>query len=107
LPARRGRRKPGVGPKEVFGPRREDLLALAHAFGATDLRVFGSVARSEAGPRSDVDLLVTFLDPPGLFARMEFREKLEELLGRRVDLATEANLHWLIRPQVLAEAVPA
>jgi predicted nucleotidyltransferase len=68
--------------------------------------VFGSVARGEAGPRSDVDLLVVFPDPPGVLARMEFEERLESLLGRRVDFATESNLHWLIRPRVLAESVP-
>jgi predicted nucleotidyltransferase len=106
--ARPGSRRPkrGAGPDEVFGPRRDALLKLVRSFGATDPRVFGSVARGEAGPGSDVDLLVTFANPPGLFARMDFREKLEELLGRRVDLATEENLHWLIRPRVMAEAIP-
>jgi uncharacterized protein len=90
----------------VFGPHRLALLELSKSFGAVNLRVFGSVARHEAGPRSDVDLLVEFPNPPGILTRMEFEERLEALLGRRVDLATEANLHWLIRPRVLAESVP-
>jgi len=90
----------------VVTPYRDALLALAGRFGATDLRVFGSVARGEAGPESDVDLLVRFEHPVGLFRRMELKEQVEQLLGRKVDLATEGNLHWLIRPTVLAEAVP-
>jgi predicted nucleotidyltransferase len=103
---RRSRRPRGAGIEEVLGPHRDRLLALTGEFGATQLRVFGSVARGEAGPRSDLDLLVEFADPPGVLRRMEFEERLEGLLGRRVDLATEANLHWLLRPRVLAEAVP-
>jgi hypothetical protein len=90
----------------VVGPHRQALLTLAAKFGATDLRVFGSVARGEAGPESDVDLLVRFEHPVGLFGRMELKERAEQLLGRTVDLATEGSLHWLIRPEVLAEAVP-
>jgi hypothetical protein len=100
------RRRTGAGVDEVLGPHRTALLQLAKSFGATQLRVFGSVARKESGPQSDVDMLVQFPDPPGILARMEFEERLEALLGRRVDLATETELHWLIRPQVLAECVP-
>lgn len=100
------RRRTGAGIDEVLGPHRKALLELAKSFGATQLRVFGSVARHESGPESDIDLLVQFPDPPGILTLMEFEERLEALLGRRVDLATESNLHWLIRPQVLAECVP-
>ena len=71
-----------------------------------DLRIFGSVARGEAGPDSDVDFLVRFRRPIGLLRRSEFRERAESLLGRRVDLATEASLHWMVRPRVLLEAIP-
>jgi len=81
------------------------LLALAAEFGATGLRVFGSVARGEAGPTSDVDLLVRFQRPIGLMARMEFKERVSRLLRRPVDVATPGSLHWLIKPHVLAEAV--
>jgi predicted nucleotidyltransferase len=103
---RRRARPSGAGAEEVLGPHRPLLLRLARRYGATSVRVFGSVARGEAGPASDIDLLVEFPDPPGILRRMEFEQRLEALLGRRVDMATEANLHWLIRPQVLAEAVP-
>ena len=99
-------RRQGLSTSGVVLPHRKALLALADRFGATDLWVFGSFARGEAGPDSDVDLLVRFEHPVGLFRRMEFKELAGQLLGRTVDLATEGNLHWLIRPTVLAEAVP-
>jgi uncharacterized protein len=79
---------------------------MAAEYGGSDLRVFGSVARGEAGRRSDIDLLIRFRRPIGLLGRIEFRERAERLLGRSVDLATESNLHWMVRPRVLAEAVP-
>jgi uncharacterized protein len=92
--------------KEVIGPRASELKSLVAEYGGSDLRVFGSVARGEARRRSDIDLLVRFRRPLGLLGRIEFRERAERLLGRPVDLATETNLHWMVRPRVLAEAVP-
>ena len=92
--------------KDVIGSRASELKSLAAEYGGSDLRVFGSVARDEAKPRSDIDLLVRFRRPIGLLRRIEFRERAERLLGRSVDLATETNLHWMVRPRVLAEAVP-
>ena len=95
----------GQGISEVIGVKRTALLALAAEYGGTDVRVFGSVARGSARRGSDVDLLVRFRPPIGLLARMEFKERATELLGRRVDIATPEALHWLIRPSVIAEAV--
>ena len=103
-PSARGRR-PGLGIDEVIGPQRRALKALAEKYGGFDLRVFGSVARGEADADSDLDLLVRFRRPVGLLGRSELKERFETLLGRTVDLATEANLHWLVRPRVMAEAV--
>jgi predicted nucleotidyltransferase len=74
--------------------------------GAYNVRIFGSVARGEAGPRSDLDFLVdvgsvhTPWFPAGLVV------DLEELLGRKVDVVTERALHWYIRDRVLKEAAP-
>jgi predicted nucleotidyltransferase len=77
------------------------------ALHATSLALFGSVARDEARADSDVDLLVEFDKPVGLFEFLELKERLEEILGRRVDLATRASLKPRIREKVLAEAIRA
>ena len=105
-PVRVGPRRRGLGIAEVLGAQAPALKALAAEYGGFDLRVFGSVARGEATATSDVDLLLRFRRPPGLLARSELRERAGHLLRRTVDLATESNLHWYVRPRVLAEAKP-
>ncbi len=104
-PTARTVRRRGLGVAEVIGPHANALKALAAQYGGYGLRIFGSVARGEARASSDVDLLLRFRRPPGLLGRSEFRERAADLLGRDVDIATENNLHWLVRPRVLAEAV--
>lgn len=94
-----------MGIEELRGKRNE-IFRLAARHGATNLRVFGSVARGEDDERSDVDFLVemgsgrSLLDLGGLLV------DLEELLGRRVDVVTEKGLRTRIRDRVLREAVP-
>lgn len=91
---------------QMVKEKREEILRLAARHGARNVRVFGSVARGEAGPASDVDFLVgvgpnrTPFFPGGLLA------DLEDLLGCRVDVVTEDALHWYIRQRVLKEALP-
>ncbi len=86
--------------------KREEILRLAAKHGAYNVRVFGSVARGEAGPDSDVDFLVdmgpgrTAFFPGGLLA------DLEDLLGRKVDIVSPEALHWLLRDRILKEALP-
>ncbi len=91
---------------EVLRILREHREEIA-GFGVTSLSVFGSVARGEAGPGSDVDLLVEFGVPVGLFQFVRLKNYLEKLLGRRVDLATIEALRESMRDQVLREAVRA
>ena len=92
------------GIDQVLGPHRDAVLKLARRFGARNVRVFGSVARHAASSTSDVDLLV---DPVrGRYRPVDLALALQELLERRVDLATEASLFWYSAPQVVAEAVP-
>jgi predicted nucleotidyltransferase len=85
---------------------RAEILRLAEKHGASNVRLFGSLARGEAGPDSDVDLLVEMNErhtpffPGGLIA------DLEDLLGCRVEVVTENGLHWYVRDRVLKEAVP-
>jgi predicted nucleotidyltransferase len=90
---------------ELLKEKREEILRTASKHGARNVRVFGSVARGEARPDSDVDLLVevgpdrTPFFPGGLIA------DLEELLGKKVQVVTQEGLHWYIRERVLEEAV--
>lgn len=82
------------------------IAALCKQYGARRMRVFGSVARREERPDSDVDFLVEF--PPGydLFAqRLPLTERLAELLNRRVEVIPEHELSRHIRDQALKEAV--
>jgi predicted nucleotidyltransferase len=71
-----------------------------------ELALFGSAARGEMRPDSDIDLLVDFLPEarPGLLGLSAMMRELAEMLGRRVDLAVKPALKPLIRPSVLAEA---
>jgi predicted nucleotidyltransferase len=83
---------------------RSELMRLAAAHGARNVRVFGSVARGEAGPRSDLDLLVDLEDGRTLFDLAGFAADVEDLLGVRVDVVTPRSLRYL-RDRILSEAV--
>lgn len=71
--------------------------------GVRRLGVFGSVARDDAGPESDVDILVEFDTVPDLFEFAALRERLAEILGRPVDLTTPQALKPRLRSRVLNE----
>ncbi len=91
--------------EEVLRERRDEIYRIAMQHGVTQLRVFGSVARGESGADSDVDLLVR-LDPGrSLLDIIAIKQDLEDLLGRKVDVVTEASISPYIRDQVLREAV--
>jgi len=98
-------RDTGLGIAEIIDPHRKGVERLLRRHKASRGRVFGSVARSSAGPRSDVDLLVEFRPDASAYDQVELILDLEKLLGRKVDVTTEAALHWLVRPQALLEAV--
>jgi len=76
-----------------------------NAYGVKSLALFGSVARDEARPDSDVDLLVEFDRPVGLFGLVALQLRLEELLGCPVDIGTMDSLKPLIRSRVMEECV--
>jgi predicted nucleotidyltransferase len=94
-----------MGIDEILGDKRDEILRIAARHGAYNVRVFGSVARGDARPDSDVDFLIdvgpdtTPWFPGGLVA------DLEELLGREVDVAEVDWLHRRIRDRVVSEAV--
>ena len=91
--------------EDVVSSKREQILQLARRHGVTRVRVFGSMARGEAGPKSDVDLLVDVGSNPSSWFPGGFVAELEELLGRRVQVITEHGLDELLRDRVLQEAV--
>jgi uncharacterized protein len=78
---------------------------LQDRFGVKSLYLFGSVARDESTIDSDVDLLVEFNRPVGLFLFIELQQKLESLLGCKVDLGTKKSLKLHLKEQVLQEAI--
>ncbi len=91
---------------ELLRNRRADIGAVAAAHGARDVRVFGSVARQDDGPESDIDLLVRFDPGTSLLDHAGLAIELERILGRRVDVVSERGLKERIRQRVLQEATP-
>lgn len=85
---------------------RDRILQVAAAFGASNVRVFGSTARGDARPGSDVDILVDFPPARTLLEWSAFWQELEKILGAPVDLAVSSDLRPEIRQVVLSEAVP-
>jgi uncharacterized protein len=96
-----------LGTAELLNSQRKTILEIAAKHGAYNLRVFGSVARGEADEQSDIDLLVDYsLDRITPWFPAGLKLELEQLLGRKVDIATEPALKDRIREQVLKEAIP-
>ena len=69
--------------------RRADILALAQQYGVTDIRVFGSIARGEASPGSDIDLIVSAAPGTSMFDLVGLWQDLQELLQSNVSLVTD------------------
>lgn len=85
--------------------RREEILAIAARHKAGHVRVFGSVARGEATPESDVDFLVTYQKGVSLFDVAGLYLDLQDLLGVRVDVADDSVLRARYRESILSSAV--
>ncbi len=86
--------------------RRHEILAIAARHGVTEIRIFGSTARGDEGPTSDVDILVDVGPNRGPWFPGGLIAELETLLGRPVQVITVRGLNPLLRQRVLAEAVP-
>jgi predicted nucleotidyltransferase len=91
---------------DVVQAKREQILSVARRHGVTGIRVFGSMARGDAGPESDVDLLIEVGEEPSAWFPGGLVADLEELLGRRVQVTTERGLDDLLRDRVIEEAIP-
>ena len=86
--------------------KREQILAAAARHGATNVRIFGSVARGEADENSDIDILVTFEAGRSLLDHAALLIELEELLGCKVDVVSEKGLRPRMRETVMRDALP-
>ncbi len=91
---------------ELLQEKRQAILALAAKHGAENVRVFGSGARGEAGPGSDLDLLVKMAEDRSLLDLSALTLELQDLLGVQVDVVSEDGLYWLLRRKILKEARP-
>lgn len=93
--------------EDVVRARREEILQIAERHGARNVRLFGSVARGDAGPDSDVDLLVDVGERRSSWFPAGLVGDLEDLLGRRVDVVSGLErVHPIVREQILRDAVP-
>ena len=91
--------------EELIHAKRDEIQRIAAKHGAQNVRVFGSVARGEAGPDSDIDLLIDVGSTTSSWFPAGLVLDLEELLGCRVEVVTEKGLNPDIRDTVLREAI--
>ncbi|MBM3562620.1 MAG: nucleotidyltransferase [Alphaproteobacteria bacterium] len=80
--------------------KRADLLRAAARHGASNLRLFGSVARRAETPSSDVDILIDLAEDRGFAEFLALAEELEALIGRKVDLVTSRGISPFLKPLI-------
>jgi len=91
---------------DVIKEKRTEVLRILDVHGARNPRVFGSFARDQAQPTSDIDLLVDMEPGRSLLDLVGLEQDLCDLFGRRVDVVTEGGISPYLRDRILAEAVP-
>jgi predicted nucleotidyltransferase len=95
-----------MGPlRRLVTKHRQEILRLAEERGLANVRLFGSVARGEEGPDSDVDLLVCPGFRTGLLSLIGYEQDLQDLLGVRVDVVPDNAIKQAYAEQILGEAV--
>jgi predicted nucleotidyltransferase len=92
--------------EKLIREKREAVIAVAAKHGARNPRIFGSAARGEAGPESDIDILVKMEEGRSLLDLSALVLDLQDLLGVKVDVVSEDGLYWLLRRRILKEAKP-
>ena len=86
--------------------RRKDVLAIAARHGISGIRVFGSVARGEERPDSDIDLLIDLDEGRGFGDYLAFAEEIERLFSRHAEIVIDRSLSPHLRPFIEKEARP-
>jgi predicted nucleotidyltransferase len=95
-----------LGITELLSDKREAILKLAEQYGATNVRVFGSVARGEAQPDSDIDFLMQFSEQTNIFDMVGLWQDLTVLLQREVDLIADHPSGGRVTQMARKEAIP-
>lgn len=90
---------------DLLRDKRDLIFKVANKHGIKNIRVFGSVARREDVPESDLDLLVDFEKGRSLFDLIRFKQEIEDLLNVKIDVVTEKSIHWSIKEAVLNESI--
>ncbi len=91
---------------QALSTKREAILRLAEKYGAYNVRVFGSMSRGDDTNASDVDLLVSLESKRSLLDQVGFKQAVEELLGRKVDVVIEGGISPYLEERILSQAVP-
>jgi len=91
---------------DLLNTKRDEILRITARHGGRNMRVFGSVARGEDKPDSDVDMVVDLDEDRTLFDLIGLQQDIEDLLGRTVDLLTEKGINPRLRERILREAKP-
>ena len=92
---------------QLIQEKREEIITIAAKHGASNLRIFGSVARGEADENSDLDLLIDYDSKKrSPWFPLRLIRELETLLGCKVDIVTEQGLKDRIKERILKEAIP-
>jgi predicted nucleotidyltransferase len=94
-----------MSTKETLQSKREEILRIAEKYGASNVRVFGSVVRGEETENSDIDFLVELESGRSLFDHAGLIVDLEDLLEKKIDVATEKGLKPRYRENILREAI--
>lgn len=86
--------------------KRDEIIRIGLGHGAVNVRIFGSVAREEDGPDSDIDMLVSMEKGRSYFDLIGFQHELEDIFGRKVDMLSDKGLSPYIADRILSEARP-
>ena len=91
---------------EVLQIKKQEILRLAKEYGVIRIRTFGSVARGEATGKSDIDFLIQLEEGRSLLDLIGFKQDVEKLVGRKVDVVSEGGVSPYLRERIFEEAVP-
>ncbi len=92
--------------KSIQTLHRNNIIDIVTKYGGSNIRIFGSIARGEDKPDSDLDILIDIEDGRSLFDIIAIQQDLEDILGRKVDVVTDGGLSPYLKEYILDEARP-